>query len=139
MRTSRSGDDGSVVVLGASESRWRELHALADLRVLTRARAAVLWPGSSFSELAALHLAARNATVGWVADMRSTERCGESADKLIARSFAHEPPGLHLATELDVLSGAQFTMAGRKDQGALQPLRPLTGSEAASPCLSFMA
>ena len=48
---------------------------MADLRVLLRAQSAVLFPGSTFSENAAMHRAARNATFGWVAELASRHLC----------------------------------------------------------------
>ena len=66
---------GARLVLGSAGSSARELNAIADLQALARARSAVLWPGSSFSELAAAHRATRNASTGWVANLAVDGLC----------------------------------------------------------------
>ena len=66
---------GVRIILGAAATPARELNALADLQVLTAAQSAVLWQGSTYSALAAVRLLVRNASVGWVADMRDKRLC----------------------------------------------------------------
>merc|ERR1719203_792130 len=46
---------GSSVVLGTGSSSNREINAAADMAVLSTARDVVLFPGSTFSEYAAIH------------------------------------------------------------------------------------
>jgi hypothetical protein len=41
---------GVPVVYGATQNAWREVNAMADLRVLVHAESAVLWPGSTFPQ-----------------------------------------------------------------------------------------
>jgi hypothetical protein len=71
---------GVEVIFGTTESKARELNAAAELHVLARAQSAVLWRGSTFSGLAAIHLAQRNASIGWAPDMRSAHLCNSSID-----------------------------------------------------------
>lgn len=121
---------GVPLVLGSTGNDWRELNALADLRMLVHARSAVLWPGSTFSELAALHRAARNASVGWVADLRSNHLCAMTATHRGAGVV--DAGGMLNVGLTGLLTGAQLVGATPK------ALRPITGRTAASPCLTFL-
>ena len=117
---------GVPIILGTAGNTERELNALADLRVLVRAETAVLWPGSSFSELAALHRVARNASFGWVADLRSSHLCKMTTNASNERHSA-PMPGMMMQTGPQLL-------------GLVQPkgLRPVTGRAATSPCLTYL-
>lgn len=120
---------GTPLVLGATGSDQRELNALADLRVLVQAQSAVLWPGSSFSEVAAIHRAARHAPIGWVADMRSSHLCNESTISTRSRNAFMSGRVSH---PFDEFTGSQLL-------GALPTrLAPRVGEAAASPCLTYL-
>lgn len=63
----------------------RELAAAADLAMLLGARDVVLFPGSSFSSVASVHLLSRGASMAYVADLRS--RCYARSGAQIAKTL----------------------------------------------------
>jgi hypothetical protein len=79
-------------IFGAADVAGRERHALVELRLLSGASSAVLWPGSTFSQLAGLHLAARNASFGFVPrHAPSSSRHARSQSPAAAAEAAQQP------------------------------------------------
>ena len=119
---------GTDVILGSVGNTARELNALGELRVLIGAHSALLWPGSSFSELAAATLAMRNASVAWAPDMRSSHLCFKTK----AQRLAHYGMGVENKSNSWSEASEKFrTKTGTQLLGIdPKPLRTVSGRDA---------
>jgi hypothetical protein len=76
---------GADITLGTTGVAERELAAVADLAMLLGTQDVVLFPGSSFSSVASVHLMSRGARIGYIADLRS--RCFGQSGARIAKTL----------------------------------------------------